>query len=157
MLFIPEKLKQTLKPLKPWVLHPIGEYKLMRQYQKASRKIFIDCGANTGKVLENAMKKRKGFEFYAFEPQPELVELGNRIKTGYPFVPFHFYPKAVWTDDGKLNFFLLQHGQTILKEALLCWQDILKINVTSIISTLFPLSLLTLVNGCQTLSGLTIT
>ena len=106
MLFIPEKLKQTLKPLKPWVLHPIGEYKLMRQYQKASRKIFIDCGANTGKVLENAMKKRKGFEFYAFEPQPELVELGNRIKTGYPFVPFHFYPKAVWTDDGKLNFFL---------------------------------------------------
>jgi len=85
----------------------------MRQYQKASRKIFIDCGANTGKVLENAMKKRKGFEFYAFDPQPELVELGNRIKTGYPFVPFHFYPKAVWTDDGKLNFFRQQETRLI--------------------------------------------
>ena len=113
MLFIPKKLKQTLKPLKSWVLHPIGEDKLMRQYQKASRKIFIDCGANTGKVLENAMKKRKGFEFYAFDPQPELVELGNRIKTGYPFVPFHFYPKAVWTDDGKLNFFRQQETRLI--------------------------------------------
>ena len=75
-------------------------------YKTAKRRVFIDCGANTGKVLEEFILKKTGFEFYAFEPQPELADTGKRIKAEYPGLSLTFYNQAVWTENTTMNFYL---------------------------------------------------
>jgi len=93
-----------------------------RNYKKAQRRVFIDCGANTGAILEQFIAERKGFEFYAFEPQPELAQIVKDVVRKHPTVKIEFYPKAVWTENTTLNFYLAtkwaenyRGGSTLLK------------------------------------------
>lgn len=61
--------------------------------------IFIDCGAYKGKALNWARVKYPGAKLYAFECNPHLslVDYGKDVTT---------IRKAVWKDDGKLNFYM---------------------------------------------------
>jgi len=72
----------------------------------AKRKIFIDCGSNTCRVLEARILKGTEREFFAFEPQPELSTCAEEMRRKYPSVPIHFFGKAVWVYDGSINLYL---------------------------------------------------
>lgn len=74
--------------------------------RRADRKIFIDCGANTGKVLETFIRNRQGYKFYAFEAQPELIATLEKVVAAHPEVPIELNNLAVWTENTKLDFYL---------------------------------------------------
>ncbi|MBN8560158.1 MAG: FkbM family methyltransferase [Leptolyngbya sp. UWPOB_LEPTO1] len=70
------------------------------------RKIFIDCGSNVGKVLERAIRRRSEFEFFAFEPNADLIPtISTRIEK-HPDTKVEVYNKAVWTHNNGLSFFV---------------------------------------------------
>ncbi len=73
---------------------------------RAGRKIYIDCGANTCEVLRRAIARYPGFEFHAFEPQPELARFGEEVQREHPGVAIGFRSEAVWIEDGKVDLFL---------------------------------------------------
>nr|NQU91753.1 FkbM family methyltransferase [Bacteroidota bacterium] len=100
------KIRHKIKWLFPWIKQPVMYAKQALKYYKSKRRVFIDCGANTGKVLEEFILKMKGFEFHAFEPQPELALTGKKITELYPDLPFKYYKEAVWIKDTELNFYL---------------------------------------------------
>lgn len=68
--------------------------------------MFIDCGANTCKVLRDNIKKYPDFEFFAFEAQPELVKEGQKVLHEYPDTKITFFNKAVWIKIEKKKFYL---------------------------------------------------
>jgi len=70
------------------------------------RKIFVDCGSNTCKVLEERIELGMESEFFAFEPQPELVACVEEVRRRHPAIPIHFFEKAVWVHEGTMDFFL---------------------------------------------------
>lgn len=74
--------------------------------RRARRRIFVDCGANTCTALRGFIEKYPDFEFFAFEPQPELYEHGLSVMADHPKQRILWYPKAVWTEDCTLNFYL---------------------------------------------------
>jgi len=90
-------LKERLKSSPRAVQHRFAR-------RRASRKVFIDCGANTCTVLRSFIAKLPDFEFFAFEPQPELRDAGEEIARDHPTVTF--ISKAVWIRDEDLEFFL---------------------------------------------------
>lgn len=66
------------------------------------RKIFLDCGGHDGCSVRTFLKSRADadqFEIYSFEPNP-------RLGLFYDKLPTTLVPKAVWTDDGEVPFFL---------------------------------------------------
>ncbi|AXK35606.1 FkbM family methyltransferase [Streptomyces armeniacus] len=73
------------------------------------RKIFVDCGANLGHVLHDFINALPDHDFYAFEPNAELLpSLHTEIqRTGHPRV--HVLNSAVWTHDGTIDLFLGHH------------------------------------------------
>lgn len=90
--------------------------------RRAKRRVFIDCGANTCRVLRNFIAKHPDFEFFAFEPQPDLQHEVAKVVCEYPEAKVTFYGKAVWVDDEELKFFLATNwgpnhrgGSTLLK------------------------------------------
>jgi FkbM family methyltransferase len=80
--------------------------RLRRWTRRAPRKVFIDCGSNTCAVLEERIQRGLETEFFAFEPQPELVACVDEVRRRHPALPVHFFPKAVWVQDGTMDFFL---------------------------------------------------
>jgi FkbM family methyltransferase len=81
---------------------PVRHWKLRR----ARRRVFIDCGANTCAVLRLAIRRYPDFEFFAFEPQPELSAEGPRVIAEHPNTKITFFNKAVWTRNGMVTFYL---------------------------------------------------
>jgi FkbM family methyltransferase len=79
---------------------------LQRWARRHPRKIFVDCGSNTCKVLAERIERGSETEFFAFEPQPELVSCAEEVRRGHPEVPIHFSNKAVWVLDGTMDFYL---------------------------------------------------
>jgi FkbM family methyltransferase len=72
----------------------------------AQRRVFVDCGSNLCKVLEERMQRGLDDEFFAFEPQPELAHVAAEVRSRHPDVKLHFEAKAVWVRDEELKFFL---------------------------------------------------
>jgi FkbM family methyltransferase len=70
------------------------------------RKVFVDCGSNTCAVLGERIERRLETEFFAFEPQPELVACVEEVRRSHPTTPIHFFNKAVWVHDGMMDFYL---------------------------------------------------
>ncbi|MFL6233066.1 MAG: FkbM family methyltransferase [Thermoanaerobaculia bacterium] len=70
------------------------------------RKVFVDCGSNTCKVLAERIERGLETEFFAFEPQPDLAACVDEIRSRYPATPIHFFDRAVWVHDGTLDFYL---------------------------------------------------
>lgn len=71
-----------------------------------TRKIFIDCGAHTGNNIKLFLKSEfysDEYEIYAFECNPNLVKKFNKFDDT---VNFKLIQKAVWVEDGKMNFYL---------------------------------------------------
>jgi FkbM family methyltransferase len=73
---------------------------------RSQRRIFIDCGANSCRVLRTNVKKRPDFEFYAFEPQPELEDRAKQVLHDFPERKIEFYNKAVWVANERKAFYL---------------------------------------------------
>lgn len=99
-------IKTTLKPFYKWLRQPLLISRHDINYHRAKRKILIDCGANSGKVLEEFILQKKGFEFFAFEPQPELFDTGKKLQEKYSDVHIQFYNRAVWIKNTQMNFYL---------------------------------------------------
>lgn len=74
------------------------------------RKIYIDVGGHKGTVLNDAIKKRKDFEFYTFEPNPVLWKFLEDL-------PVKIIKAAAWTHDGEVDFFPAKQsaGATLIK------------------------------------------
>jgi FkbM family methyltransferase len=66
----------------------------------------VDCGSNTCKVLADRIECGLEAEFFAFEPQPELVSCVDEVRSRYPGTPIRFFDKAVWVHDGTMSFYL---------------------------------------------------
>jgi FkbM family methyltransferase len=75
--------------------------------RSSGRRVFVDCGANTCAVLRSFVEELpEDFEFFAFEAQPELRSVGRRVAAEIGQARVEFIPKAVWTDDGVIDFYL---------------------------------------------------
>jgi len=75
--------------------------------RRPRRRCFVDCGANTGAVLRRFVTKLPDdFEFIAFEAQPELRDAGERLVRELRDTKVQFIPKAVWTENGVIDFYL---------------------------------------------------
>jgi FkbM family methyltransferase len=74
--------------------------------RRAERRVFVDCGANTCTILRRFLAKFPDFEFFAFEPQPELQDKADEVIREHPDRKITFAGKAVWTCDEQLQFFL---------------------------------------------------
>jgi len=70
------------------------------------RLAFIDCGANTCKVLRDNIIKFPHFEFYAFEPQPDLSNACREIISQYPNVKITYCNKAIWIKNERRPLYL---------------------------------------------------
>jgi FkbM family methyltransferase len=81
-------------------------FSYLRHLRRRPRRVFIDCGSNTCKVLKERIERGLETEFFAFEPQPELVACVEEVRHRYPAVPIRFFPKAVWVHDGTMSFYL---------------------------------------------------
>jgi len=57
-------------------------------------------------VLEERIERALEAEFFAFEPQPELVACVEGVRCRHPETPIHFFDKAVWVHDGTMDFYL---------------------------------------------------
>jgi FkbM family methyltransferase len=79
---------------------------LLRWGPREPRRIFVDCGSNTCKVLGERIESRLENEFFAFEPQPELAGWVEEARRRHPGVPIRFFPQAVWVHDGTMDFYL---------------------------------------------------
>src|SRR5436305_1602890 len=93
-----------------------------RRLRRAERRVFVDCGANTCSVLRGFLASLPDFEFFAFEPQPELQHEVHKVLREYPESKITFLSQAVWVRDEKLSFFLAAHwgpnyrgGSTLLQ------------------------------------------
>lgn len=79
---------------------------LRRRARRRPRKVFVDCGSNTCKVLSERIERGTETEFFAFEPQPELASCVEEVRRRYPGTPIHFCDKAVWVHGGTMDFYL---------------------------------------------------
>lgn len=84
----------------------ILDLKLFFRRSNAKRKLFVDCGSNTGRVFQKFYNKRKGFEFFLFEPQPELRSMLQETISKLNTEKISFFNKAVWVKNGKVDLFL---------------------------------------------------
>ncbi|MFE1577516.1 FkbM family methyltransferase [Streptomyces solincola] len=74
------------------------------------RKIFIDCGTNLGIVLNRFMHELPDHEFYAFEPNAELIpSIRRHVEQAQDSARIEISPSAVWTHDGTIDLFLGHH------------------------------------------------
>jgi len=81
------------------------------------KKVFIDCGANSGQSVDNFMnywKDWKDYEIHSFECLPKLFSYFDRFKTN---PKFRFHTDAVWIEDGTVDFFTGSDvGSSVIKE-----------------------------------------
>jgi FkbM family methyltransferase len=52
------------------------------------------------------MKKNEDYEYFLFEPLPLFKGIGKRLATKFPNVSITYSTKAIWTENGKMNFYL---------------------------------------------------
>jgi FkbM family methyltransferase len=79
---------------------------LRRWGQSEPRRVFVDCGSNTCKVLSERIERGLESEFFAFEPQPDLAGCVEEARRRHPGVPIAFFARAVWVHDGTMDFYL---------------------------------------------------
>lgn len=79
---------------------------LRRWARIGPRRVFVDCGSNTCKVLAERIERGWETEFFAFEPQPELAACVDEVRRRYPKTPIQFFNKAVWVRDGTADLYL---------------------------------------------------
>jgi FkbM family methyltransferase len=75
-----------------------------------NKKVFIDAGANIGQSIENFIKNWQNwreFEIHSFEANPRLVRYFDKYKD---IENINFYNKAVWINDGSVEFYLCNSG-----------------------------------------------
>jgi FkbM family methyltransferase len=87
--------------------------------QEIKRKIFLDCGSNKGqgfKKFREFYGMDSSWEAYLFEPTKELNKILTARYAGESWV--HCLNKAVWTQDGKIDFFISYDdgGSSIFKD-----------------------------------------
>src|SRR4051812_26915821 len=70
------------------------------------RRVFVDCGANTCTVLRSFVDHLPGFEFFAFEAQPELQRIGRQVMQELVDAKIEFIPMAVWTENTVIDLYL---------------------------------------------------
>ncbi|MFF9211924.1 MULTISPECIES: FkbM family methyltransferase [unclassified Streptomyces] len=74
------------------------------------RKVFIDCGTNLGIVLNRFIHELPDHDFYAFEPNKDLLPSIRRQVEQTPDSPrVEISQSAVWTHDGTIDLFLGHH------------------------------------------------
>lgn len=69
------------------------------------KKVFIDCGANTGQGLRQFIKIfniNEEWEIHSYEPTPDLFLDDDLLN----LKNLSFHKKAVWSKNGKINFSL---------------------------------------------------
>jgi len=80
------------------------------------RVVYIDCGANVGAVLEEEVRKYPVREYFAFEPNADLIGHLRAIKNRYPRTSIEIFNKAVWIEESTVDFFLSRensHGELV--------------------------------------------
>ncbi len=97
---------------------------LWRRVRRAPRRIFVDCGSDTCKVLGERIERGLESEFFAFEPQPELAGFVEEARRRHPGVAIRFLAQAVWVYDGTMDFYSPPHGDRTAREARRCWRTI---------------------------------
>ena len=77
------------------------------------KKVFIDCGANTGQSLmtfKENWNDYNEFEIHSFEALPllanKVIEMANTLN----LKNFKFHPEAVSTEDGKVDFYISKNN-----------------------------------------------
>jgi FkbM family methyltransferase len=104
-LYVPERLKRSAIARKA-----LRRYRTFQRekglHASPGRRIFIDCGANTCAILRSFVNELPGFEFFAFEAQPELRSDAERVIEDLSATKITFLPKAVWTANETLDFYL---------------------------------------------------
>jgi FkbM family methyltransferase len=93
------------RSLTKWFTRRFGERYLARRWA-SRRRIFVDCGSNTCKVLEARIQAGLDDEFFCFEPQPDLEGSVQEIRRKYPRIPIHFFKSAIWVQDGTAFLYL---------------------------------------------------
>ncbi|MDQ1015788.1 FkbM family methyltransferase [Streptomyces afghaniensis] len=80
------------------------------------RKVFIDCGTNLGIVLSRFIHELPDHDFYAFEPNKDLLPSIRQQVEQAPHSPHvEISHSAVWTHDGTIDLFLGHHeSSTVL-------------------------------------------
>ncbi|MFC9466057.1 FkbM family methyltransferase [Streptomyces coelicoflavus] len=80
------------------------------------RKVFIDCGTNLGVVLNRFIRELPDHDFYAFEPNKDLLPSIRRQVEQAPHHPrVAISSSAVWIHDGTIDLFLGHHeSSTVL-------------------------------------------
>lgn len=70
------------------------------------RVAWVDCGANTGAVLESQVRWFPAREYHAFEANPNLIPSLQAVAARHPGTRVTIHHAAVWTSDATLPFFL---------------------------------------------------
>lgn len=74
------------------------------------RKVFVDCGTNLGIVLNRFIHELPDHDFYAFEPNQDLIPFIHQQVEQAPHSPrVEISHSAVWTHDGTIDLFLGHH------------------------------------------------
>ncbi|MGW6021236.1 FkbM family methyltransferase [Streptomyces sp. NPDC055099] len=74
------------------------------------RKVFIDCGTNLGVVLNRFINELPDHDFYAFEPNKELLpSIHQQVERADRSPRVEISHSAVWTHDGTIDLFLGHH------------------------------------------------
>ncbi|QNT92372.1 Methyltransferase FkbM domain protein [Streptomyces griseofuscus] len=74
------------------------------------RKVFVDCGANLGIVLNRFIHELPDHDFYAFEPNKDLhPSIHQQVAQAFYSPRVKISQSAVWTHDGTIDLFLGHH------------------------------------------------
>ena len=106
---VPSTLRSTAGSVKHRVAHRYNAVRRAPQVRSARRRVFIDCGANTCTALRGFVKQFPGFEFFAFEAQPDLAAEGESVIRELPDTKIQHFSKAVWTRNEEISLYLATH------------------------------------------------
>jgi FkbM family methyltransferase len=83
---------------------------------RGRRTVFIDCGANVGRILERQIQQFPSREYFALEANPELIPRIECVRDRYPDSSVCIMHCAVWDSDGVIPFYrsgLNSQGQVV--------------------------------------------
>jgi len=70
------------------------------------RTVFIDCGANVGRVLEQQVQRFPAREYFALEANPALIPHIQDVREQHPTNSITIMHCAAWISDGTIPFYL---------------------------------------------------
>jgi FkbM family methyltransferase len=94
----------------------IGAWRGCARWPARRRSVFIDCGANVGRVLERQLREHPTRECFALEANPELIPALQAVRDRHPRSTVHILHCAAWNCDGVIPFYksgLNSHGQKV--------------------------------------------